>query len=274
MVFTKNQDYSPILLDYSNTIRLNLDKFNDPDFSFNEEYHSYTYRGKKLESVTTMLKKFKRPFNKEYWAVRKAEERGVDPSVILLEWEEKSKKSMDLGTKVHKFIEDFLSEGVCEFDPEGGEEYRDRIQKFMNIYDKKIKYLLPICSEIRVFHEKWGIAGTIDQLFLFLDKIESLPYLIVFDWKSNGDFTHDSHPKGRYEYLLPPFNHLYANNLNEYSIQISTYRLILREMGIETKEGFLCHIGPENPPMIYKCLDLTQTLKEYLDSKSKDIFSF
>ena len=274
MEISRKEDYDPILLNYLDSIRPNLDKFNDPNFIFNGEYHSYTYKGKKLESVTTMLKKFKTPFDKKYWSGKKAKERGVDPSVILLEWEEKSNRSMDLGTRVHKFIEDFLSEGISDLDPEGDSEYRDRVFKFTKIYDKKIKYLLPVSSELRVFCEKWGIAGTIDQLFLLLDENKKIPYLIVFDWKSNGDFTHDLHPRGKYQFLLEPFESFYSNNLNEYSIQISTYRLIMREMGIETEGGFLCHIGPNGPAKIYKCLDFMDILEKYLNSNSKDIFSF
>ena len=104
------------------------------DFSFNEEYHSYTYKGKKLESVTTMLKRFKKSFNKEYWSVRKAEERGVDPSVILLEWEEKSKKSMDLGTRVHKFIEDFFKKAFMLKDIESNFLKRGMRYPDYNIY--------------------------------------------------------------------------------------------------------------------------------------------
>jgi len=65
---------------------------------------------------------------------------------------------------------------------------------------------------------------------------------------------------------LRPFNTLYENHHNEYSIQISLYRLILEEeLGIETESGFLVHIGPEEPARIYPAKDLRGTLKMYLD---------
>ena len=53
MGISRKEDYDPILLNYLDSIRPNLDKFNDPNFIFNEEYHSYTYKGKKLESVVS-----------------------------------------------------------------------------------------------------------------------------------------------------------------------------------------------------------------------------
>ena len=83
--------------------------FKDPNFLFNEEEHTYHYRGIKYESVTSYIKRFKETFDKEYWSKRKAQERGVDVSLVLNEWQIKADEANDLGTKVHKWIEDFWS---------------------------------------------------------------------------------------------------------------------------------------------------------------------
>lgn len=274
MIFTKNEEYDSRLIEYKKEIDNKLSFFKDENFKFEEKSHSYTYSGKKFDSVTTILKNFKEPFNKEYWAKKKAKERGVEPSIILNEWEIKSQTSMDLGTRVHKFIEDFLS-GLNPNVNEDDLIYIDRINKFIEIYEKKLKYFLPLESELRIFCKKWNLAGTIDQPFLYLDPNYSKPFILIGDWKTNGDFTHDDHPKGKFRKLLRPFNNLYQNNLNEYSIQISAYRLMLyEEMGIETEGGFLVHIGPEGPAKIYKCKDLREPLKAYFDQNRIDFDIF
>jgi len=275
MIYQKNQIYDPVLLEYKKIIDSKFSFFKDEKFIFEEESHVYTYGGKKFDSVTTILKEFKKPFNKEYWAKEKAIERGVDPSIILNEWEVKSKTSTDLGSKVHKYIEDFLSDLSPEFTQGEDPIYDNRINKFMDIYEKRLKYLLPLESELRIFCRKWRLAGTIDQPFLYFNPDLPRPFLLIGDWKTNGIFTHDAHPKGRYQKLLRPFTGMYQNHLNEYSIQISSYRLMLyEELGIETEDGFLCHIGPDGPAKLYKCKDLREPLKAYFDNNRADLDIF
>ena len=49
--------------------------FNDPDFTFNEQYHTYRYKGTKYRSVTNVIKDFTKPFDSEYWSRKKAIDR-------------------------------------------------------------------------------------------------------------------------------------------------------------------------------------------------------
>lgn len=238
--------------------------FKDRNFTFHEDTHTYRYENAKYDSVTTFLKTFKVPFDREYWSKRKAEERGVDVSVVLNEWQEKANTATSLGTKVHKYIEDFWS-GESPSLPED-ELLLERVNKFHEIYEKKLKVLLPLKSELKIFSRKWRLAGTIDQPFLFWSQAHDRPFFIIGDWKTNGEFRDDNHPKGRYKKLLRPFSNLYENHLNEYSIQISLYRLILEEeANIETEDGFLCHIGPDGPAKLYRTKDLREPLKIFLD---------
>ena len=94
--------------------------------------------------------------------------------------------------------------------------------------------------------------------------------LIVGDWKTNETFKTDADFKGRYNKMLYPFEDLWQNELNTYSIQVSLYRLLLEEAGIETKEGFICWIGPEETKL-FKALDLRDRLKEYLNKNNLSI---
>jgi len=262
-----------ILLKEKEKIEKRLEVFKDSNFIFDEPSHTYTYSGKKFDSVTTFLKNFKEPFQRDYWVREKARQRGVDPSVIENEWKEKADKSTVLGTNVHKWIEDFWT-GLNPEMPEQEEEI-ERVLKFKELYEQKFKDLVPLPSELKIFYKKWRLAGTIDQPFLLWDEKRNKILVLIGDWKTNKEFKHDDHPKGRYKKLLRPFHTLYENQHNEYSIQLSMYRLILEEsIGLETESGFLVHIGPDGPARIFPARDLRAPLRAYLDQNraEPDIF--
>jgi hypothetical protein len=146
----------------------------------------------------------------------------------------------------------------------------------MDLYEQRFKNLVPLSSELKIFCRKWKLAGTIDQPFLMWDEKQNKVLFLIGDWKTNKEFRSDDHPKGRYKKLLHPFSHLWENHLNEYSIQVSLYRLMLEEeIGIESHGGFLCHIGPEGPAKIHPTKDLREPLKVYLqhNREDSDIFS-
>lgn len=251
-----------------------LDIFKDPEFIFNESAHTYHFSGVKYDSVTTFLKRFKTPFDREYWAKRKADERGVDISVIKGEWQEKADVANVLGTTVHKWIEDYWT----GMNPEMPEEIevRNRVEKFLNLKEERFTNLVPLESELKVFSKKWRLAGTVDQPFLMWDQKKEKLLFLIGDWKTNKEFKDDKHPKGRYKKLLHPFSELYENSHNEYSIQISLYRLIIEEeTGMETHGGFLCHLGPQDKPKLYPVKDLRERLKIFLQHNREefDVFS-
>ncbi len=251
-----------------------LNIFKDPKFIFNEEAHTYHFEGIKYDSVTTFLKKFKVPFDREYWANRKAQERGVDISIVKEEWQQKSNVANTLGTAVHKWIEDYWT-GLNPDIPEDP-EVRDRVEKFLNIKKNRFSDLVPLESELKVFSKKWRIAGTVDQPFLMYDKKTNKILFLIGDWKTNKEFKDDNHQKGKFKKLLHPFSDLYENSHNEYSIQISLYRLIIEEeTGLETHDGFLCHLGPQDKPKLYPAKDLRERLKVYLqhNREESDVFN-
>jgi ATP-dependent exoDNAse (exonuclease V) beta subunit len=259
-----------------------LDYFKDPNFKFDPVAHSYTYinpeTGKPVqifESVSGFISQFKEPFDSFRIAGYVAKSRQTTREIILEEWAATAKEGTDLGTFVHEWIEDYYNgkepfEPELEFvgalgdhDPMGTWEERkyDRIQKFKQIYEDRLHKLEAKHQELRIFSRKWGIAGTLDVLF-WLD-----PYFYIGDWKTNKKFTDDNHPDGRRKKMLFPFEDLWDNNLNGYSIQISMYRLMLEEVGFETAGGFLVWIGPD-APKLYKTLDLRDRLREFLDKNN------
>lgn len=236
-----------------------LKYWQDPLFKFNEERHVYTYDKEEFISVTTFIHDFVPEFNTKYFAKRVADREGVHVEEILQKWSDISKRACDLGTETHLWIENFLN-GENPDLPED-EMVVERIDKFKEVHNSWLHKFVPIAQELRLFSKKWKIAGTMDALFYYPNN----QCLYVGDWKTNKEYKHDDHPKGRYNKMLPPFEDLFQNEHNSYSVQVSLYRLMLAENGIETKGAFLCHLGPNDPGKIWQAKDLREPLKEYLD---------
>ena len=237
-----------------------LEDFNDKNFNFNPTLHKYTYLGNEFISVTRFIQRFHKPFESDKWSKIKAEQAGVPQEWILNEWKKLNDYANEVGTETHEWIEDYFNQ-VWKPLPSNPDVIH-RINKFNKIFAKQLHKLLPLKFEVRVFSKKWKIAGMIDSLFIYKGKI------FILDWKTNKDFTHDDHPKGKYEKLLEPFNDHYKNHLSEYSIQLSLYALILEEWGFEVGGAYLVHIGPgEEDANLYKVVDMREKLRTYLDEQ-------
>jgi hypothetical protein len=248
-----------------------LEYFSDPNFVFNEELHTYSYLDpstlrpvQTFTSVTGFLSQFKTKFESEMIARQVAKRRGVSYISVLNEWKAISDTALDLGTKTHKWIEDYYNGENPEY-PEDP-ILLDRVNKFEELHREKLHKFIPVKQEFRVFSRKWGIAGTMDELF----KLNSNYY--VGDWKTNKKFTTDDNSEGRKQKLLYPFEDLWDNSLNGYSIQLSLYRLILQEeAGFETAGAFLVWIGPNSKPELHKIVDLRDRLYDFLQKNNNKL---
>jgi ATP-dependent exoDNAse (exonuclease V) beta subunit len=238
-------------------LRNQLDCFEDIKFEFDPVLHRYTYEGKPFISVTRFIQQFHKPFEQDYWAKKKAEERGVEVEEILREWKKLNDYANEVGTDTHQWIEDYFNK-IWKPLPSNLDVIH-RINKFNKIHATQLHKLEPLKFEVRVFSKKWKIAGMIDALFIYRGKI------YILDYKTNKEFTTNDSLKYK-EPLLPPFQDYYKNHLTEYSIQISMYALILREWGFDVVGGYLVHIGPgDEDAVMYKCIDFTDILRKYLD---------
>jgi len=230
--------------------------FNDSNFKFDPKWHKYTYNGKQYTSVTKFIENFHKEFDGEYWSKVKSEEFGVPQDWILKEWKDKNDRANFVGHSTHTWIENYYKQ-IPQLIP-NDLDIVNRINKFNIIYAKDLYKLTPVKFELKIFSKKYPLAGTIDSIFLFKGR------LFIVDWKTNGEFRTDDHSKGKYNKLLLPFDSLYQNHLNEYSIQVSLYSLILEEWGFDIRGSYLVHIGPDTEATIYKAMNLKEELKNYL----------
>lgn len=233
-----------------------LKVFDNPEFKFDPIKHKYTLNNEHFISVTQFISKFHKPFESDYWANIKAEQAGITKEEMLLEWKKLNDRANVIGSATHDWIENYFKQIYQQLptDP----DIIDRINKFNVAYSKWLHKLTPIKFEQRIFSEKWRIAGMMDALFEYNGNV------FILDWKTNKRFTHDEHEKGTFEKLLYPFDNYWKNHLNEYSIQVSLYKLILREVGINIKACYLIYIGPNNEAEMYKAHDMTELLEKYL----------
>lgn len=232
-----------------------LECFNDPEFKFNPDYHRYTYHGSVFKSVTQFINQFYPPFDSEYWSKRKADERGVEQEQVLKEWKDLNDYANHIGTNTHNWIENYFNQ-IYQPLPDNL-DIIDRINKFNRIYATHLCKLEPVKFEVRIFSKKWKLAGTIDSIFLYRGKI------FILDWKTN---KHDFDNPKNFNKMLAPFEEFWKNHINEYSIQISLYALILEEWGFNVGGGYMVHIGPNTDANIYKAVDMREKLRTYLDA--------
>jgi ATP-dependent exoDNAse (exonuclease V) beta subunit len=238
-----------------------LDSYNDPNFKFDARKHKYTLEGEHFISVTQFKERFLPHFDSDYWSKIKAEQAGISQAEMLLEWKKLNDRANIIGTATHNWIENYYNRLYQELPHDM--DILDRINKFNIAYGKWLFKLTPIKFEQRIFSRKWKIAGMMDSLFYYNGSV------FILDWKTNKEFTHDEHDKGKYESLLLPFDNWFKNHLNEYSIQVSLYKLILREVGIEVKASYLLHIGPNEEAKMYKAHDFSDLLEGYLNEQVK-----
>jgi ATP-dependent exoDNAse (exonuclease V) beta subunit len=235
---------------------------NDIGFKFNPYKHEYTYDGKRFISVTQFISSFHEEFDTEGLSQKEAEKTGQTQEEILKLWKETNDRANFIGSTTHDWIEKYFKKTYQDLPNDL--DVIDRINKFNVAFGKWLHKLSPVTFEQRIFSKKWNIAGTIDSLFIYKDKI------IMLDWKTNKLFTDDDHYKGRYQKLLSPFGDFYKNHFNEYSIQVSLYKLILKEIGIEIKACYLLHIGPNSEAKMYTAKDFTTILEGYLTKLSEN----
>jgi hypothetical protein len=172
---------------------------------FDEAAHSYLHKdlGVYLPSVTTVINKLKKPFDKVYWAKVKAKEYNMTVEAVIEMWDKNRDDASGKGRYFHKYMEDRLNRLRLPFRIDAAEAYLLDYRDDMSIENEVI-----VGNNV--------LAGTFDNLS------ERNGYKILKDWKTNREF------KVKSEYrLLPPFDYLDDSHFTIYSLQLSLYRYLL-----------------------------------------------
>lgn len=177
---------------------------------FDEPTHTYTNENNnRFISVTTLLGKYKKPFEKHLHAQRVATREGVSKEMVLETWEAEKNKACDKGTKIHKILEDYITVGETQEDY--GWLYKS-YNKSVEWYIDKFKKVL--CEKL-LHSDDLMVAGTADLIYE-----HGKDEFTVGDFKTNKKFRFSSPFSER---LLAPVDHLHNCEFNVYALQMSMY---------------------------------------------------
>jgi len=178
-----------------------------------EKEHKYTVDGKELISCTTFLSKYFPKFDAEKKAEEMGKRDGREPQDILDDWKEIAKQ----GTLVHEEIEKYINDGLM---PQSSKGLMGAHWCQTNQGDDEL------VSEMRVFSEELGIAGTIDLVIKHKPVVGCLKQRVTLsDWKTNKAIYRKCFGRGG----LKEASHLADCNYNKYQLQLSLYAYILEK---------------------------------------------
>ncbi len=205
----------------------------------NEAEHIYTIAGckRKPVSVTTVTGNYFSKFDADavIRGIRRSRSsknrhyQAMTDDEIKEQWANNSKRACTLGTDMHRAIEIYYNEQASTTGWRYPRELwllearaKPNYQQFLD-YDQDFRRahpdFRPYRTEMKVFDEHRGIAGTIDMLYIN-DKDE----LIMVDWKSTKNIRSASDRRG-----YPPFHTWDDCEFSKYTIQLNLYRGILEE---------------------------------------------
>ena len=236
--------------------------FRDSDLSFDESTHLYKVDGVILQSVTNFVKGCFPKFDAEYHAKRKAEQLGIALEEVLEMWERKGEESRELGTELHKRIENYYQGIISNVD--------DKTFNLFKMFADKVE-LKPYRTEWAVYDLKHNIAGTID----FVD-YQNGEY-IIYDWKRSEKIIDNGIPvkinkygeKGNY-----PLEHLDNTPYYHYALQLSLYKYILeKNYGMKISDLRLGVFHPTyNKPYVLRMPYLEKEINDIFNLRSEVIF--
>ena len=225
----------------------------DRELIFDEKEHRYTHtlngETRTLESVTTVIGSYFPPFEAELVArnmvsnndfplaarykkyqpeVDAASNREELISLILKKWQQDADKASALGTAMHAAMECRMRDP--SYDVVDGPEYKYGFDYILNL--KRMGWI-PLYSERRIHQVKWGIAGTVDAMFIHMTTRRCM----LVDWKRSKKITQFAFSKKGLGLArdLPDSNYYhYVLQLNFYCVMLESepYNMSFTEMYI------------------------------------------
>ncbi len=176
---------------------------------FDSSSHTYRHPQTKKEyvSVTTLLSKYKKPFNAVAISERIAKRDGIAPEEVRAKWTEINEESKKYGTLIHSIIEQYNIDKIVP------EDCVDLIKEYnsLGIITDNDHLLI----EEQVYSHSDYLAGTADII-----RLEEKGGYSIFDIKTNKKFNLYNQYS---ENMLYPVDHLSVCELNTYSLQLSFY---------------------------------------------------
>lgn len=206
---------------------------------FKEEDHSYTSDdGITWTSVTSLVGKYKQPFDADAVAIRSSKSKkskwsGIPPEKIKEIWRKEGKRATDLGTWYHNMRErDLLS---CETIGDDLPVNKPIIQDDGLKVAPKQRLKNGIYPEHFIYLKSAGVCGQAD----YVDVVDGV--VNITDYKTNKEIKTESYKnwEGIHQMMNGPLSHLQDCNLTHYTLQMSIYMYMMLRHNPKLKPGKL-----------------------------------
>lgn len=221
------------------------------ELKFVEKTHTYTVQGKRMPSVSGLIKNYYKDFDSKAQSVRTARVYGRKPEDVRAEWKAISDEACERGTRVHLFAEDYVWDRSLK--PSCQQE-----EAACSFWDTLPSWLVPVTMEIQMFHKEFDFAGTAD-IVLYNKRTDKL---IIADYKTNKDLFKNH----RGQTMLKPFSHLLDMPLNKYQLQLSYYQILLEQTGFEVESRVVVWLKKDGTFDMYHTEDYTEILNKELEA--------
>lgn len=255
---------------------------------FNSSSHTYSLgRKRKYTSVSSLITKYKKPYNKEYWSTYKAYQRILgeeefkklkkgfvlednslfnylsqfvkqedldnEIKIVLEHWNDEKDKSIVKGNDYHTFKENqAISTGIC-YNQFTKVDF-PTIQSTIITIKNKVEYREPTVENLidlpDGFHPELILWDNNHLIAGQADKvfIETIDNVRYIDI---DDYKTNKQIKKSnfFGKMLDPLSHLDCCNYNHYRLQISTYAWILEQAGYVVRNTAFTHL---NKPYVFE----------------------
>jgi hypothetical protein len=264
---------------------LELNSFIELEESFSHikffsKNHTYTINDVPAKtSVSGLLKKYEKPFERDKIATYVAERDQKKVEDVLAEWDFAKNYSCHKGSEFHLYVENFLNRKQTTIDvkaleifyKENENFYKDTsisdyykelahlIKNFLNFYNwwKKDHFLLK--SEFVIGDKASGICGTIDNLSYNKKTNE----LIIFDYKTNKEIKKRN---PRDNTFLEPIQYLSQCEYIKYSLQLWLYQIIIeRNSNFKVPKSYIVWVANKEKYELMETLNLRKEAEMLLD---------
>ena len=229
---------------------------------FDEKKHIYFLENKPLKtSVSGVIKKFYIPYPAEQEAkkiVQNSNKKGVvnkysgmTEKEILQLWKEINEESTTRGSRVHLFGENYPFNRNLK--PSCPQE-----KAIVAFWQSLPEHIIPVCSELRMYHFTKLFGGTADILLFDTKKQE----YIIADYKTNADLFKNYNSK----MLLKPFENKLDCPFSHYEIQLSLYQIMLEQIEVKVSRRIIVHLKMDETFLMYDTEDLREKLNKFLET--------
>lgn len=187
------------------------------DLKFDPEPHKY-YVGETpiRESMTKIVERYQYPVDWDAVAQAVAQVKNIDVKDLREEWKQAKKEGASIGTETHDFGENYVKSNFS-LTPKTGLQ-----RAIVNFWRDLPDFLKIVGLEVKMYHEEFMIAGTMDIL---LYNPETGKFIIL-DYKTNKDIFKNY----RNQKMLPPFHNLLCSPFGHFSVQLSGYQMMAEQI--------------------------------------------